>query len=824
MALVEGPRCNRQVTCDALPKNARSECSIAVNPTNPLNLVAASKRFTDPTLYEFSVAAYCSFDGGISWNESVLTKQQGWDGLTDPVVVFDAKGTAYLVALPIRYLSQAGNPGNFIDALGVAVYRSWGGGKAWSPATMIDTFDPGIAALGDDKPWAAADSKGNVFVVWQCGESDGSLTVRFATTFDGGQSWVGTQAAGAPVVLFADRIPPVPTIPIGAFPQVFVDGSDVVHIVYISDLATLSIVSSTDGLTFSNPTVVASNIHRLDQGGASQRDGRPVLPNATFRVGTFPTGCAVGQTLLVAWEDWDFNENRSRIQTARFVPGEGWAPPVPLLWAASQTATDQHEVFPQLAVAPDGTVGCAFYLYSAATGLIDTTLAASSDAAGSFRVRAALTSQPFDPAVDAPNAERFPDLTFIGDYFGLAASRLGFFTLWTDTRTGVQELFCSRNSVNPTAVVIPERRVQATHHFQIVPDAVVRQQPDVTYVGGAATNFTSQHAKQYTDSYIYALVTNKGGETARNVTLAGVVCSLALGITYPYDLYAGDWPNSAGHIDLGATPAMDIPPGATQLFGPLRWRGSRVPFSGMHPTIVLEARCDNDDSGGAAGACVPAILPGTCPYAADPGRFANVAILQPALDPGPLIHVPKTEPPIPWPWPWPPGPEGPLTVEIPFVVGGGGIQAAYLEILLDKGAGLSAIPMALAVDEVLRLGPTAPVPSIELRFIDPARVLLTSGGRSAAEVQLASGSSWRPSADPAESVVGGERVGRDVWRIDSASAAVGFSFQAGETRRMRLAVALPRTGHDHVAVDVAQRLDRRTVLGRATLVARVPRR
>lgn len=69
-ALTVGPRCNIRVTFDTNPANARSESSIAVNPLNPYNMVAGSKRFTNPSRYEFSLAVYSTFDGGESWKES----------------------------------------------------------------------------------------------------------------------------------------------------------------------------------------------------------------------------------------------------------------------------------------------------------------------------------------------------------------------------------------------------------------------------------------------------------------------------------------------------------------------------------------------------------------------------------------------------------------------------------------------------------------------------------------------------------------------------------------------------------------------------------
>ena len=47
---------NIQVTHDSSIQNARSESNIAVNPNNPLLIVAASKKFADITNYEFTLA------------------------------------------------------------------------------------------------------------------------------------------------------------------------------------------------------------------------------------------------------------------------------------------------------------------------------------------------------------------------------------------------------------------------------------------------------------------------------------------------------------------------------------------------------------------------------------------------------------------------------------------------------------------------------------------------------------------------------------------------------------------------------------------------
>src|SRR5262249_20607996 len=104
-----------------------------------------------------------------------------------------------------------------------------------------------------------------------------------------------------------------------------------------------------------------------------------------------------------------------------------------------------HDFHPQLASTPDGLIGCAFYEFGAlgprGRHLISVVMAISDDNAATFAYRGVLTDRAWDPAVDAPRSHGNSTTTFIGDYFGLAASQLGFFPFWTDTRTGIQEIF-----------------------------------------------------------------------------------------------------------------------------------------------------------------------------------------------------------------------------------------------------------------------------------------------------------------------------------------------------------------------------------------------
>ena len=97
---------------------------------------------------------------------------------------------------------------------------------------------------------------------------------------------------------------------------------------------------------------------------------------------------------------------------------------------------------PQMVVDQLGVFGCVYYEFGPkpTTMLIDVVLSLSFDQGQTFG-RSILTTQPWNPAVDAPWAHGDPKVTFIGDYMGLDASPQGFQPVWTDTRTGIQELF-----------------------------------------------------------------------------------------------------------------------------------------------------------------------------------------------------------------------------------------------------------------------------------------------------------------------------------------------------------------------------------------------
>jgi len=84
----------------------------------------------------------------------------------------------------------------------------------------------------------------------------------------------------------------------------------------------------------------------------------------------------------------------------------------------------------------------------------NTRVAGSFSQGDAFDRLVTVADNPWDPAVNAPLSHENPNDRFIGEYSGFDADDDTFAVIWTDTRTGVQELFYDR--VGTVQVDIPD--------------------------------------------------------------------------------------------------------------------------------------------------------------------------------------------------------------------------------------------------------------------------------------------------------------------------------------------------------------------------------
>jgi hypothetical protein len=411
---------NVQVTHDTSTNNARSESSIAINPNNPDQIVAASKKFANIHTYDFTLATEYSTDGGQTWHASpALALPAGATVMTDPTLAWDDSNNVFLVGL------TGYNPPTW-NTIGIVIYKSSDRGATWSAPNPIHN------SPNDDKQWAAGDTHpqspfhGHVYTVW---DNNG---IAFARTTDHGTTWTGTSGAAAGV-----QIAPGNTV----YPEITVSDNGTVYVVSTDAQSLVAMLVSTDGgASFRSAPDPATGITTLEA-ALPAVDRFPELPGGTFRVISDPTVAAYGDIVLVAWSD--YREGAARIYYVRSVDGGStWSTPSGQRLDTATVPSDFHHIMPQMVVDQLGVFGCVYYEFGPKPkkSLIDVVLSLSADEGVTFG-SSVLTTQPWDPTLDAPWAHGDPRVTFIGDYMGLDASPQGFQPVWTDTRTGIQELF-----------------------------------------------------------------------------------------------------------------------------------------------------------------------------------------------------------------------------------------------------------------------------------------------------------------------------------------------------------------------------------------------
>ena len=185
------------VNTDCSPtKGPHNETSIAVNPTNPQNIIGGANDYQlgiNPgghVTESIHSRAHVTFDGGRTWSEYPLYSNSAYQATGDPSVAFDASGHAYYATLGFRFVGplNAQNPD-------VLVANSGDEGKTWSVSRIAQ--GSGVeTSVGDllDKEYVAAWGNGNAIVTFgdfRLGQKGAFVSARIyaSVTHDFGRTW-----------------------------------------------------------------------------------------------------------------------------------------------------------------------------------------------------------------------------------------------------------------------------------------------------------------------------------------------------------------------------------------------------------------------------------------------------------------------------------------------------------------------------------------------------------------------------------------------------------------------------------------------------------
>jgi hypothetical protein len=184
------------VNTDCELNTPHNETSIAVNPTNPNNIIGGANDYQlgiNPGGHvseNLLSRAHVSFDGGMTWTEYPLNANSTYQASGDPAVAFDAVGNAYYGTLGFRFVG----PGNAQNP-DVLVSSSPDGGKHWS-TSRIATGSGVETSVGDllDKEYVAAWGDGNAIVTFgdfRLGQKGRFVNSRIyaSVTHDAGKTW-----------------------------------------------------------------------------------------------------------------------------------------------------------------------------------------------------------------------------------------------------------------------------------------------------------------------------------------------------------------------------------------------------------------------------------------------------------------------------------------------------------------------------------------------------------------------------------------------------------------------------------------------------------
>jgi hypothetical protein len=363
--------------------NTELEPWVAVNPTNPANIIGVYQQ----DRYTFGgargLAAAVSHDGGATWSSAyphfsicaggTATNGGDYQRASDPWVTFAPNGDAYFISLSLTFLGPVSATGT-----GVLVSKSTDGGDHWSePVTLVrDIGDADVAPFFfNDKESITADpfNSNFIYAVWdrlrKPGEAESvnaehSFAFRgdtlFSRTTDGGQTWEPPRTIYTRTSLTGTIGNQIAVLPNGTLLDIFdrAQGSG-----KNAPGFDIQVQRATDhGVSWSEPIEVAPEraVRVFDPDtGLSVRAGGG-LPD--IAVDLNPASAGYGNVYAVWGDSFGSGEKSAKPHsTIAFTEstdgGLTWSP----LSRIDRSPDDVQAFTPAVHVASDGTVGVTYY-------------------------------------------------------------------------------------------------------------------------------------------------------------------------------------------------------------------------------------------------------------------------------------------------------------------------------------------------------------------------------------------------------------------------------------------------------------------------------
>jgi len=409
------------------------EPSIAVNPTDPLNLVVGFKDHY-PKPPDFACRIGFTTDGGTTWNLGGTPPSSFTDhACGDPALAADADGNFFYA-----YLDSQLRQGSIIVDTNLAVARSTDGGRTFPAFSTAVEGDPSRFVLLD-KPYIAVDAfqlskfKGNIYLSYGGDFSNLSYRIDVVVSSDGGLTW------STPVVVSDEASLATSEVIIGSLPVVAPDGA--VYVFYVDGFdpvgpSRIMFAKSKDGgRSWSRPAAAASGLPNAVD--FVVKNGNPQFgtqPDVGAIVNSFPTAAATPDgTIYVAWVDLsggtclDLGGFRaSCIDTDVRLSqssdgGRSWSVPVKVSDDTGQT----DQMYPWIATHPNGLLSLMWMDKRLDPENVDYDVFYTNTPDGrTFLPNVRVSSE----------TSRVGSVGLYGDYNGLAATADAVFPVWTDLR------------------------------------------------------------------------------------------------------------------------------------------------------------------------------------------------------------------------------------------------------------------------------------------------------------------------------------------------------------------------------------------------------